>query len=310
MSSLITESYVQQFGANIFHLSQQKGSKLRETVRQETQKGESAFYDRIGTVAAIKKVGRHSTTPQLDTPHSRRMVTLVDYEWADLIDDADKIRSLNDPTNDYVMAAMWAMGRSIDDEIILALGGNAYSGQKGTVAVALPNAQMYSANNGSAFTDLNVKTLRALKRIFDNNDVEDNDRYIACAPSQIESLLGQVEVTSSDYNSVKALVQGDVNSFMGFTFKRLTRLPTVASGSGIVASPTTGVVGSGSSVDGFRQAYAYCKMGVLLAVGADITSRVSERDDKSYSTQAYAKMTIGATRMEEAKVIQVFCKEG
>lgn len=55
MSSLITESYVQQFGANVFHLSQQKGSKLRETVRQETQKGESAFYDRIGTVAAVKK---------------------------------------------------------------------------------------------------------------------------------------------------------------------------------------------------------------------------------------------------------------
>ena len=307
MSNQIAQSFVDQFSANVFHLSQQKGSKLKSTVRNESQKAESAFYDRIGSVAAQLKAGRHSSTPQMDTPHSRRMVTLADYEWADLIDNADKIRSLNDPTNDYVMAAMWAMGRSMDDVIIDALGGNAYSGQKGATAVPLPSTQKYAANNASAFTNLNVRTLRAVKRMFDDQDVEDQDRVIVCAPSQIESLLGQTEVTNSDYNTVKALVQGEVDTFMGFKFIKMTRLE--AQVSALSASPTTGVVGSGSSVIGFRQAYAYVKQGALLAVGQAVKARISERDDKSYSTQAYAEMSIGATRMEEVKVVQILCSE-
>lgn len=307
MSQQITESFVSQFSANVFHLSQQKGSKLKATVRNEAQKGESAFYDRIGTVAAVVKQGRHGSTPQMDTPHSRRMVTLEDYEWADLIDSQDKVRSLNDPTNDYVMAAMWAMGRSMDDVIIAGLGGNAYSGQKGATAVPLPDVQRYASNNGTSFVNLNVKTLRAVKRKFDDADVEEQDRTIVCAPSQIESLLGQTEVTSSDYNTVKALVQGEVDSFMGFKFIKMTRL--LAQTSALAGSPTTGVVGSGSSLVGFRKAYAYAKQGALLAVGADIKARISERDDKSYATQAYASMSIGATRMEEVKVVEILCNE-
>lgn len=66
----------------------------------------------------------------MDTPHSRRMVTLSDYEWADLVDDQDKIRMLIDPTSEYAMAASWAFGRSKDDVIIAAALGTAYSGEE------------------------------------------------------------------------------------------------------------------------------------------------------------------------------------
>lgn len=306
MSVQITEAFVQQFGANVFHLSQQKGSRLKGAVRNENQTGESAFYDRIGKVAAVKKAGRHSSTPQLDTPHSRRMVTLEDYEWADLIDKEDKIRMLNDPASEYVMAAMWAMGRSIDDEIIAASVGNAYSGQKGTTPVAHPNSQKYAANNGSALSNLNVRTLRAVKKIMDAAEVE-GSRYMAVTASQLEALLGQTEVTSSDYNSVKALVQGEVNTFLGFNFIHTERIGTQSAA--LSGSPTTGAVGSGSSLVGCRKCFAWAQDGLLLATGANITSRISERDDKSYSMQAYASMSVGATRMEEEKVIEVLCTE-
>lgn len=305
MSQQITEAFVQQFGSNVFHLSQQKGSRLRGAVRVESQTGESAFYDRIGKVAAVKKAGRHSSTPQLDTPHSRRMVTLEDYEWADLIDQQDKVRMLNDPASEYVMAAMWAMGRSMDDEIIAAAIGNAYSGQKGTVAVALPNAQKYATNDGAAFSNLNVRSLRAIKRILDQADVDPSEpRYLACSALQIESLLGQTEVTSSDYNTVKALVQGEVNSYMGFEFIRLERMSAVT----VTATAATGAVGAGVSTTG-RSCFAWSKMGLLLAIGMDIKSRIDERSDKSYATQAYACMGVGSTRMEEEKVIQIIAKE-
>jgi len=307
MSNQITESFVKQYNANVMHLSQQKGSKLRGTTRSESQKSKVQFYDRIGRVAAVIKAGRHSDTPQLDTPHSRRAVTLADYEWADLIDNEDKLRTLNDPTNDYVMASMWAMGRSMDDVIIAALGGVAYAGEEGTTQVVHPNIQKYAANNGTAFSNLNVRTLRAVKRKFDDNDVAPGQRIFACAPSQIESMLSQTEVTSSDYANVKALVQGEVDTFMGFKFIPLTRLVTQVAA--LSASPTTGAVGSGSSVAGTRKCYAYTKEGILSAIGQDMKSRIGERADKSYSNQVYACMSIGAVRMEEEQVVEVLCTE-
>jgi len=48
MSFQITEAFVQQYTSNVFHLSQQKGSRIRAAVRSEMQKGKRAFYDRLG----------------------------------------------------------------------------------------------------------------------------------------------------------------------------------------------------------------------------------------------------------------------
>lgn len=306
MSQQITEAFVQQYGANVMHLSQQKGSKLRPFVRSESQQSKAKFFERIGTVSAIKKVGRHSSTPQMDTPHSRRMVTLEDYEWADLVDDQDKIRLLISPESEYVMAAMWAMGRAMDDVIIASALGTAYAGENGQTAVALPDTQKYAANNSTSFVNLNVKTLRAIKRMFAANEVEGN-LNIAVSSSQIESMLGQTEVTNSDYASVKALVQGEVDSFMGFKFHSLERLSAQASA--LAADPTTGVVGAGSSVVGFRKCFAWANEGVILSVGKDAINKISERPDKSYAMQVYSCMSIGGTRMEEVKVVEVLCKE-
>lgn len=307
MSQQITEAFVSQFGANIFHLSQQKGSMLQPAVRKEMQKGKSQFFERMGPVAAVLRTGRHASTPQIDTPHSRRMVTLEDYEWADLVDDQDKVRMLIDPTSEYAMAAAWAFGRTKDDVIIAAAFANAKSGETGGTNVAHPNTQKYAANNGTAFSNLNVRTLRKVRTILNRGEVDKSiPRYIACSSSQIESLLEQTEVTSSDYNTVKALVQGEVDSYMGFTFIEMERLIATTS---TVASPTTGAVGSGSSVAGSKSCIAWAMDGLLLSTGMDYQSKISERDDKGYATQVYGRMSIGATRMEEAKVVEVICLE-
>jgi hypothetical protein len=107
--------------------------------------------------------------------------------------------------------------------------------------------------------------------------------------AQVTDLLGTTEVTSSDYNTVKALVQGQIDTFMGFKFIRTQRLTEDA-------TPD-------------RQVVAWIQSGVLLAIGQDFTSRISERADKSYSTQVFASMSIGATRMEEEKVVEIACEE-
>ena len=309
MSQQITTAFVQQYNANVFHLSQQKGSRLQPVVRNESQKSKAQFWDRIGTVAAVKKAGRHSSTPQLDTPHTRRMVTMDDYEWADLVDDQDKIRMLIDPTSEYALAAAYAFGRTKDDVVIANAVGTAYGGEDGKTLVAHPDSLKYAANDGTNLTNLNVKTLRRIKAMFDAQEVE-GKRYFVFTSSQAEALLGQTEVTSADFNTVRALVQGEINTFLGFEFIRSERLLTVAAG--VTATPATGVVvtgGGGTSVAGDRSCFAFAEQGLLMATGEDFITKIDERADKSYSTQVYARMSIGATRMEEVKVIEVICQE-
>ncbi|BCV06009.1 MAG: hypothetical protein CM15mV123_230 [uncultured marine virus] len=84
MSINVTTAFVQQYSANVQMLSQQMGSLLRDAVRVESVTGKNAFFDQIGKVTAQKRTTRHSDTPQIDTPHARRRVSLVDYEFADL----------------------------------------------------------------------------------------------------------------------------------------------------------------------------------------------------------------------------------
>ena len=114
------------------------------------------------------------------------------------------------------------------------------------------------------------------------------NRYIAVGPNQIEALLNNTTVTSSDFNTVKALVQGDIDTFLGFKFIVTNRLAK-----------------SGDN----RTCFAWAEDGLALGVGKDIMARVDERADKGYATQVYYCMSIGATRMEEEKVVQILCDE-
>ena len=285
MSTQITTAFVQQFSSNVQLLSQQRGSLLRSAVSEESVTGEKAFFDQVGSVAAVKRTSRHGDTPLLETPHSRRMVTMDTYEWADLVDDADKVRMLIDPTSTYALAAAAAMGRAMDDAIISAALGTAKTGKSGSTSQAFSSDNQIA--NGSA--DMTLAKLIEAKKILDEQDVDPSiKRYMAVSPAQIESLLNNTTVTSSDYNTVKALVQGEINTFLGFNFVVSNRLAK-----------------SGN----IRSCFAWAEDGIKLAVGKDVMAKIDERSDKSYSTQVYYCATFGATRMEEAKVVQIDCDE-
>lgn len=309
MSAQITEAFVKQFGSNVFHLSQQKGSKLKSCVRVEMVKGDARYFERLGRTTASLKTGRHSDTPQVDSEHSRRMVTLKSYEWGDLVDKQDKIRTLIDPTNEYSMAAQWALGRAMDQEIIDAGLGSAYGGVAGATAIVLPTTQKIASVAAGAGASLNVGALRNAAQILDTNDVDPMiQKYGVFNAYQKNALLGETAVQSSDYNSIKALVQGQIDSFMGFKFIH-TELTRDRSGT-LAFVVGTGVVGSGGGdADGYDRLMFWAKDGILLGIGADINAKIAERADKSFATQVYASMDIGATRLEEEKVVEVLCKD-
>ena len=282
MSTEITTAFVEQYSSNIQMLSQQKGSLLRDKVRVESVTGKNAFFDQVGSVTASVRSTRHADTPQSDTPHSRRRVSLVDYEFADLIDDLDKVRMLVDPTSTYALAAAYAMGRAMDDAIITAATGSADTGVAGGTAVALPASQIIAE---AGTTGMTIAKLREAKEIIDLADVDPSlPRHIIVSPKQITDLLGTTEVTSSDFNTVKALAQGDINSFLGFNFIVSNRLAVATQ---------------------IRDCIAFVSDGIGLAVGKDSTARIDERADKGYATQVYYSAAFGATRMEEDKVVKI-----
>lgn len=276
MSTQITTAFVEQYKANILMLSQQKGSKLRNTVRSEMVTGKNAFFERIGAVDMTDAVSRHDDTPQIDTPHSRRRVSLITSRWADLIDDADKVRMLIDPTSPYATNASWSAGRKMDARIVEALFGNAYAGEAGATTVALPSAQKVAA----ASAGLTIAKLRTARTILGEADVDMENLTCAINPAGLEDLLATTEITSSDFNTVKALVAGQVDTFLGFKFVVTTQM-------------TAGKAG------------VYAKNAVVLAVGAEPRVRISERDDKNYSTQVFVQMDIGATRVEDEGVVEI-----
>ena len=285
MSTQITTAFVNQFSANVAMLSQQMGSKLRSAVDVESVTGEKAYFDQVGSVAAVARASRHQDTPLLETPHSRRQVSLTTYEWADLVDDSDRVRMLADPTSSYARAAAAAMGRAQDDVIITAMGGTAKTGKEGATSTTFTAGQKIV--HGSA--GLTIAKLVSAKKLLDANDVDPSiKRYIVVSPEQIEDLLNNTTVTSSDYNVVKALSQGDISSFVGFEFIVSNRLKD-----------------DGTS----RLCYAWAQDGMKMAIGKDVMAKIDERADKSYSTQVYYCATFGATRMEENKIVEIACNE-
>lgn len=286
MSTQITTAFVNQFSANVQMLSQQMGSLLRNAVDTESVNGEKAFFDQVGQAAAVLRTSRHQDTPLVDTPHTRRMVTMSDYEYADLIDDSDKVRLLVDPTSTYSRAAAAAMGRAMDDVIITAALGTSQTGKDGSTSTTLPAGQKIA--HGSA--GLTIAKLVSAKELLDAASVDPSiPRHIIVSPKQISDLLNNTTVTSSDFNTVKALAQGEISSFVGFNFIVSNRLNT------------------DSNSD--RQVIAFAQDGLKLAVGKEPAARIDERADKSYSTQVYYCQTIGATRMEEEKVVEIACNE-
>ena len=296
MSSQIDTALVASYKNNITLRYQQMGSRLKPYVRVEMQNAEFDYYDRIGATSAVQKTTRASDTPLIDTPHDRRRLAMVDFEWADLIDRPDKLRMLADPTSAYVENAAMALGRSVDDQIISAASGTAYSGKTGGTAVSFLAGQQIAVNyvesGAPSDSNLTVAKLRRVKYLLDKNEATKAGEMIVgvFTSSQQSSLLRDSTLTSHDYNTVKALVAGEVDTFMGIKFVRTERLSLAAA-------------------TNIRTCLFWAQNAMLLAEAQEIKVRVDERSDKSYSTQVYACGTFGASRMEELGVIEVACDE-
>lgn len=283
----ITTGFVRQYGDTLMLLSQQKGSRLRSAVMVKSGVvGKSTSMDQLGKTTAQKKTTRNGDTPISQPNLQRRWINLFDYEVAQLHDKEDQLKMLIDPTSGYVMNNANALGRSMDDEIIDAAFGTSYAGEEGDTTITFPAGQQIPAGG----TGLDIPKILAARELFEANDVDENEeKFMVVTSNQITDLLNTTEVKSSDFNAVQALAKGQIDSFCGFKFIRTERLDV-----------------DGASA---RRCIAFARSGLGLAIAKDIESRVTERADKSYAKQVYACLGIGATRVEEEKVVEVLCVE-
>jgi hypothetical protein len=288
MSVEITEAQRRTYSEGFTHVMQQSKTLLEGTAAktQTGNTGKAVSFDRIGKAVSRKRTSRHSDTYNSDTPHSRRWAVPSTYDWGDLIDEPDKIRTLTDPQGDYIQAGKGALNRDKDDVIISALRGTAISGEEATTSVTLPTGQKVSVA-ASGLTPTKIKT--ALEKLNLADADPDEPKIFIIGPKQVTNLLDEQELTSGDYVTLKPLMDGKVVRWCGFDFIMSNRLYTASS---------------------VRYCLAYLKNRAFgYAKGQDITSWAMMRADKSGSVQCFASMDLGAVRLQEEAVIEVACLE-
>lgn len=279
--------YSQQYSENIMQLAQQSMAKLWPAVYQKTNvRGKNVFQDQIGEWTMSRKVGRNPTTPSSDPNLARRMVAMDAYQDNVLLDRSDELKVISDPRSSYTIAAGKALGRQIDDVIIEALGGDALTGETGATTTSFPSDQQI-AHGGAGLTFAKVNEAQ---RILNDNDVEPEERYFVTSPQGIEDLMAEDKATSSDFNTIKAIQSGEFagNSWMGFKWIMSTRLTLTSN---------------------IRTCFAFHKYGICAALSEMPFVRTDERTDLSYSWQVYYELNIGATRLEEDRVVQIEIEE-
>lgn len=294
MSNEITTARVQRYTDGITLLAQQRESRLRNKLRVETGiKAKIEFYDQVGITQMVERTTRHGDTPIIEIPHRRRAVVLKFFHTADLIDTADLNEVLNDPAGTYGQAMASAAGRTIDQTIIDNAIASARTGEDGLTMTPFNTSDFTVLQTHDPDTEgqglQTAKILRA-KKILDEaeNDVNMKRPFVTNARG-IEDLLRNTKYTNSDYASVKALAKGEATMWAGFDFCRVELLRF-----------SSGVI---------RSNLAWVERCQLLGIGIDIVGRVSERDDKDYSTQIYYSMRVGATRMDETGTVEVRVNE-
>jgi hypothetical protein len=279
---------------NVEMLLQRKGPKFLEAVTMRPYQGEQAqVVKQFGDVTFRDKTTRHSDTQFDDLIHMQRWIFPSDKVLALPVDSQDELRMLDSPLSAYAEAGRLAYGRAIDDFIIPAFFGTAQTGVKGATQTAFPSANQIAVNyvesGATANSGMTIAKLRAARRMLKQNfvDLETEEPYIAINAKAEQDLLGTTEVTNTLYNQVKALVNGDVDTFLGFKFIKSEALQVDASG--------------------YTRCPVWVKSGVVYGQWEGLVTRIGPRPDKDYLTQIHMTFTGGATRTQEGKVLEIKC---
>lgn len=288
MSDQIPTFNYQKYSQGIEFQTQQMSQKTRGAVSEEPMSGKRVFFDQMGEVKAQPKTGRSVDITQVNTPMGRRSCTARDFEWCDFVDEFDKLKILNDPTNAMSQTFAFSNARGIDALTVEAALGTAWTGEEGTTPIVLPSSQKIAAAS-AGFTL--AKLRRAIAVIKGANGLVPGDTvHVAYTARQEEEFIDSKEVKSSDFNNKKVMVDGELEYFYGAHFHRME--DSAVSGQILPKVSTT------------RTCLVWVKSGIKLGTWKAPFGRVEWNVSKG-SWQVTAGMSVGATRMQETKVVAI-----
>jgi hypothetical protein len=301
MPDNIPSHYTTQFSTNWTHRISQGKARLDAFVESEDFDGERKRYDRIGTMTAQERTERKAPTRIIDASTDSRWAVRKSYDIANLLDKDDEknLGALVLPTSSYVMEHARAYNKKCDDVAIDTALGRVITGEMGDDHEDFPTSTNYvntagklGAYSSGSSVGLTLGKLLTARELLDDADSDDDaPRVLVCTARQITDLLNTTEVKSADYNTVRALAQGHIDTFCGFKFVRIKRLPTTTENGGTA-----------------RGCVAWVKGAVKLVKGAKKTL-IDRRADLSQSIQIYSDWYLGGTRVHDEAVIRIGCTE-
>lgn len=290
--------YPTMFQTSFDQALQQLDSRLLNSITRADFTGKKKWFNLINDSEAQDVLTRKDDTPDGEFDGSKYWMTQRPKEKVTTFDEFDKhfLGTIVLPTSDEVQAHAQAFNRAIDDVIIAAFDATRYIGEDGITSDPFPAGQSiassYVENGTTAQSGLTIGKLRRAKYLMDLSEVPNSDRMIVCGAQQVQDLLRTTEVTSEDYSSVKALVSGQVDTFLGFKFLSSQRLP----------------IGTVSSVADIRSVFAFHKSAIKFAM-SDRKTQMDILPTRRHALQIRSTMMLGAVRTENKKVVRIYSDE-
>tara|TARA_R100001510_G_scaffold456_1_gene373 strand:- start:42 stop:890 length:849 start_codon:yes stop_codon:yes gene_type:complete len=282
MSTNLSPAFVQLFEAEV-HQAYQGAAVLRGAARTRTGVvGDTVKFPKVGKGSASVRTPQTDVVP-INGEFSQVSVSLTDFVAAEYSDVFNQAKVNFDERQELAQLVGNAIGRREDQVIIDALDA-ASAGS--TVAKTVVTTGSATASN------LNVGKIIAAKKALDAKNVPATDRHFIIHANNLAGLLGDERAISSDFQTLQALVGGQINQMMGFTFH-------------IVGDRDEGGLPLATAD---RTCFAFHRSAIGVGVGIAPKTEINYIPQKT-SFLITAMLSMGAGAIDVDGIVDVICEE-
>ena len=275
----LSNAFVTLFDAEVKQAYQAKAQLIAAVRQRRGVEGSTAKFPKVGKGVATLRIPQTDVTP-LNVDFSQVTATMEDWNAAEYSDIFMQQKVNFDERQELVQVVANAIGRRQDQLVIDAL-------------TASSTSNTVSNDIGGTDTNLNLDKLLSAKKLLDKGNVPPQDRHMVIHANSLASILAEQKLTSSDYASVKALVSGEINTFLGFTFH-------------VLGDRTEGGLAVDGSLD--RTVWAFHKDAVGYAEGMGPKTEINYVPEKT-SFLVNSMFSAGATAIDAEGIVQITCRE-
>jgi len=279
MAQGISNAFVTLFDAEVKQAFQAQRALAGLVRERNGVEGSTVKFPKIGKGSATIRIPQSDVTP-LNVTYSQVTATLSDYNAAEYSDIFHQAKVNFDERRELVQVVSNAIGRRMDQLVLDALAASSTS-------------LTVSNDIGATDSNLNVAKLRRAKKLLDQYNVPAEGRVMVISAAGLEGLLGETQTTSTDYNSVQALVSGSIDTFLGFKFITL-------------GDRAEGGLPIDGSLD--RTCYAFHKDAVGMGIGMAQKTEINYVPEKT-SFLVNSMFSAGAVAIDDEGIVKITCRE-